>query len=77
MTAKEYIDNLFGEKSYTHSPFSVYRSELYTWLEEYADLKAKEAFTASAEMHTDHREQWDSMELITYEQWKESQTKKQ
>ena len=34
--AKEFVDSKLGDKSYTHSPYQMYREEIYSWLNEFA-----------------------------------------
>ena len=38
MTPKQFVDKKLGEKGYTHSPYSMYREEIYDWLNEYEAL---------------------------------------
>jgi len=41
MNAKEFVDNKLGDGKYTHSPITMYRSEIEEWLLEYAEQQAK------------------------------------
>ena len=46
-SAEEFVNDLFGEGNYTHSPFQIYRSELIEWLEQYTNRE-----TGETEYHT-------------------------